>query len=441
MAEDEDKYRGRGYDRGQEAEQKQVEIMEDMRDKDKEVNQAARKSDDALVCCVENTIEDRIMNSSASFHDTYCKEELERFKLRFGKVRLADDTTLDIAGVGDVVLKTNFGTSWTLKDVRYISGLIRRLISVGQLDGEGYGVGFGDQQWKVTKEEAFFYNIREDKETVETVAGVAVGIMQTFRIVMLKMVSETPLQFGFAKRLSQTFREESMGLRAEAPEILWADSVFGCDSFVKVKDICGEAMKCTFIDSGSDEMRYSFQDTKSHQLDIPENLVENDSIVTEYGLSSKITQSLGGSLDTSEGSKIVGASRIVEDEMKNTLKIEHPARREALRLHRCEDPPESPGIQKEPDVFLSQIISRKEGITKIVDVQGERRAEWQEKEPSYVGALNDTSTQHKSEGFQLAGQEENLECRLKEILSRTEATVDDMLVAGSDMAEFNKSKW
>ncbi|GKD37096.1 hypothetical protein Tco_1257303, partial [Tanacetum coccineum] len=40
------------------------------------------------------------------------------FKLRSGKVRLADDKTLDIAGVGDVVLKTSFGTSWTLKDVR-----------------------------------------------------------------------------------------------------------------------------------------------------------------------------------------------------------------------------------------------------------------------------------------------------------------------------------
>ncbi|GKC81941.1 hypothetical protein Tco_1137658 [Tanacetum coccineum] len=36
-------------------------------------------------------------------------------------------------------------------------------------------------------------------------------------------------------------------------------------------------------------------------------------------------------------------------------------------------------------------------------------------ESFYVGALNDTSTHHKSEGFQLAGQEENLECKLKEI--------------------------
>ncbi|GKD25669.1 hypothetical protein Tco_1231883 [Tanacetum coccineum] len=104
----------------------------------------------------------------------------------------------------------------------------------------------------------------------------------------------------------------------------------------------------------------------------------------------------------------MGASRIVEDQIKNTLKMEHPPRREALRLHRYEDPPESPG--------LYQITIIKEGITNIMDVQGQRRAEWQEKEIFYVGALNDTSTQHKSEGFQLAGQKENLECILKEIL-------------------------
>ncbi|GKA04547.1 hypothetical protein Tco_0683667 [Tanacetum coccineum] len=79
--------------------------------KDKEVNMAAGDYNDALVCCIENTIDGRIMDSGASFHATYCKEELERFKLRSGKVRLADDKTLDIACVGDVVLKTSFGTS------------------------------------------------------------------------------------------------------------------------------------------------------------------------------------------------------------------------------------------------------------------------------------------------------------------------------------------
>ncbi|GJV52080.1 hypothetical protein Tco_1447821 [Tanacetum coccineum] len=42
-------------------------------------------------------------------------------------------------------------------------------------------------------------------------------------------------------------------------------------------------------------------------VDIPENLVENDSIATEHGLSLEITQSLGGSSDTSEGSKNSGS--------------------------------------------------------------------------------------------------------------------------------------
>ncbi|GKB87116.1 retrovirus-related pol polyprotein from transposon TNT 1-94 [Tanacetum coccineum] len=92
--------------------------------RDVEVNMAARDYDDTL---------------------------LERFKLRFCKVHLADDKTLDITGIGNVVLKTSFGTSWTLKDVRYILGLKKRLISVGLLDEEGYHVGFGNQHWKVTK--------------------------------------------------------------------------------------------------------------------------------------------------------------------------------------------------------------------------------------------------------------------------------------------------
>nr|GFB32725.1 retrovirus-related Pol polyprotein from transposon TNT 1-94 [Tanacetum cinerariifolium] len=79
--------------------------------RDKEVNMAARDYDHTLVCCVENTIDDHIMDSGALFHATYYKEELKRFKLRSCKVCLPDDKTLDIAG----------------------------------LDEEGYHVGFKDQ--------------------------------------------------------------------------------------------------------------------------------------------------------------------------------------------------------------------------------------------------------------------------------------------------------
>nr|GEV48227.1 retrovirus-related Pol polyprotein from transposon TNT 1-94 [Tanacetum cinerariifolium] len=103
--------RGRGYDKGQEAKQKQVKIMEDMRDK--------VQPDYHLETLMTHWfVLDCIMDSGASFHATYCKEELERFKLRSGKVRLADDKTLYIASIGDVVFKTSFGTSLTLNDVR-----------------------------------------------------------------------------------------------------------------------------------------------------------------------------------------------------------------------------------------------------------------------------------------------------------------------------------
>nr|GEY20387.1 hypothetical protein [Tanacetum cinerariifolium] len=115
--------------------------------KDKEVHMAVRDYDDALVCCTENTVDDRIMDSGASFHATYCKEELEKFKLRSNKVYLADDKTLDITSVGDVVLKTSFG--------------------------------FGDQQWKVTK--GSLVVARENKRgslymVEETSNGISVSI-------------------------------------------------------------------------------------------------------------------------------------------------------------------------------------------------------------------------------------------------------------------------
>ncbi|GKD41029.1 ribonuclease H-like domain-containing protein [Tanacetum coccineum] len=93
--------------------------------------------------------------------------------------------------------------------------------------------------------------------------------------------------------------------------------------------------------------------------------------------------------------------------MKNTLKTEHPARREAPRLHRKR-------------LLIEEMVSLEKNQTcSLVRISAGKKASqrlWMFKEPSYVGALNDTSTQHKSEDFQLAGQEENLECRLKEIM-------------------------
>ncbi|GJW38424.1 retrovirus-related pol polyprotein from transposon TNT 1-94 [Tanacetum coccineum] len=362
---------------------------------DKEVHMVVRDYDDALVCCVENTIEDRIMDSGASFHATYCKEELE---------------------------------SWTLKDVRYIPGLKRKLISFGQLDEEGYHLGFGDQQWKVTKgslvvargnKRGSLYmvevpydginaaidgrgnatlwhqrlghmsekgmKILASKGRIPDLQKAVVGFCEpcvlgkqkkvsfvmfgntrklqrldlvhtnvygpttvaslggsryyvTFiddssrkclksdngeeyssrefieycaenEIRMLKTVPETPQENGVAERMNRTLieRAKSMRLHAGLPKMFWEDSVnmaaylinrgpsvpfgfripeeewqgkevslthlrvFGCDFYVKVKDVSrdnpdAKSMKCTFIGYGSNEMGYRFWDSKDHKV-------------------------------------------------------------------------------------------------------------------------------------------------------------------------------
>nr|GEV63581.1 protein kinase-like domain, phloem protein 2-like protein [Tanacetum cinerariifolium] len=125
--------------------------------RDKVVNITARDS-------VEASVEDRIMNSGALFHATYCKEELERFKLRFDK----------------------------------------KVVALHLLHQS------------------------EDLATMILLSKTAVGVA-----------------------VEEEWRRKDTSLAHL--------KVFSYDTFVKVKDICGEAMKCTFIGSGSFEMRYSFR--------------------------------------------------------------------------------------------------------------------------------------------------------------------------------------
>ncbi|GKB28654.1 hypothetical protein Tco_0868055, partial [Tanacetum coccineum] len=333
----EDRYRGRGYDRGQEAKQKQVEIMKDRRDKDKEVNQAARESDDTLVCCVENTVEDHIMDSGASFYAAYCKEELERFKLRSSK---------------------------TLKDVRYFPGLKRRLISIGQLDEEGYHVGFRDQQYKVTKgsfvvahgnKRGSLYMVKVHPEGIGAIingsGSAAVGWIKFIQKAMalhLLHQSEDPATMIL---LSKT----TAGVAVEAPKMLWADSVstayliyripyvpirlrileaewqgndrslthlkaaaqMNCDTAFRIRRVTGLS-KAEILHlwtrfyrarstTDSSSLTKPIHKSQVVLVDISMNLAENDSIVVELGLSSEITQSPGGSSDTREGSENSGS--------------------------------------------------------------------------------------------------------------------------------------
>ncbi|KAL5742036.1 hypothetical protein ACOSP7_028768 [Xanthoceras sorbifolium] len=107
---------------------------------------------DAMILSVNSPIESWILDSGASFHANPCREIMENYVSgNFGKVHLADDETLKIVGKGDIRLKLPNGSTWKLQGVRHIPGLKRNLISIGQLDGEGYCTTFSGCEWKITK--------------------------------------------------------------------------------------------------------------------------------------------------------------------------------------------------------------------------------------------------------------------------------------------------
>ena len=58
---------------------------------------------------METITESWIMDSGASFHACHSREVMQNFRHYRGKVKLADNKTLDITGVGDVSVKTTLG--------------------------------------------------------------------------------------------------------------------------------------------------------------------------------------------------------------------------------------------------------------------------------------------------------------------------------------------
>ena len=111
-----------GHFRNQCPNDKQVNIAEDFMD------------EDLLVYCLNSSVDSWVMASGASFHATHNSEALHNLVIGdFGKVRLADNKTLDVTGMGDIVLKTPVDL-WTLKDVRVVPSLTKSLFSIRQLD-------------------------------------------------------------------------------------------------------------------------------------------------------------------------------------------------------------------------------------------------------------------------------------------------------------------
>jgi len=78
---------------------------------DEQVNIAEDSVDeDLLVCCTDRSVDSWVMDYGVLFHATHNSETLQNLVIgNFGKVRLTHNKTLDVTGMGDIVLKTPVG--------------------------------------------------------------------------------------------------------------------------------------------------------------------------------------------------------------------------------------------------------------------------------------------------------------------------------------------
>ena len=85
-----------------------------------------------MVTTDDLVMHDWILDSGASFHVTPHKEWFTTYDAsRKSRVCLSNDYACEIIGVGDVQLKFQHGSTFTLKNVRHVPKLTKSLISAG----------------------------------------------------------------------------------------------------------------------------------------------------------------------------------------------------------------------------------------------------------------------------------------------------------------------
>ncbi|GAA0170631.1 hypothetical protein LIER_24854 [Lithospermum erythrorhizon] len=108
---------------------------------------------DILVLDVNVYVDSWVVDSETYFHTTHDRNIMENYiASNFGTVHFTDSEQLNVVGIGDVNLRLSNGSTWKLTNVRYVLKLGKNLISVSQLDGDGYRTTCADGHWKVVRE-------------------------------------------------------------------------------------------------------------------------------------------------------------------------------------------------------------------------------------------------------------------------------------------------
>ncbi|CAH9088439.1 unnamed protein product [Cuscuta epithymum] len=127
---------------------------------DKNTTAIASKSDDdvTLICAasechhVDSSDSEWLVDTGASYHCVPRRDYFMTYQAGdFGSVKMGNQSSASIVGLGDIRVKTSVGCILTLKGVRHIPDLRLNLLSANVLDQEGFKHTFGDGKWKLSK--------------------------------------------------------------------------------------------------------------------------------------------------------------------------------------------------------------------------------------------------------------------------------------------------
>ncbi|GKD33430.1 zinc finger, CCHC-type containing protein [Tanacetum coccineum] len=129
---------------------------------------------EAVVVVGNDEMAELVMDSGGSYHMTHRSDFLYDFKdVDGGSVQLGDNRTCTIKGTEKVKIQLHDGSSFILKDDRYVQGLRRSLISLGTLKKEGYTVkmqmgtikvikGCSVMMTRITKRNCVYFGSKSD---------------------------------------------------------------------------------------------------------------------------------------------------------------------------------------------------------------------------------------------------------------------------------------
>ena len=101
---------------------------------------------------VDSSDTEWLVDTGASYHCVPKREYFLNYQAGdFGSVKMGNQSSASIVGLGDIRVKTTVGCMLTLRNVRHIPDLRLNLLSANVLDQEGFQHTFGDGKWKLSK--------------------------------------------------------------------------------------------------------------------------------------------------------------------------------------------------------------------------------------------------------------------------------------------------